>query len=88
MARSVRAGGARMVRRMVLLAWVAVVGSGCPHTWGKEGYVQRFLHENSLRKSTGEPLCSLNEAQWVELCGEETDHLGSCPQECPLPSEL
>ncbi len=74
----------RMTRWMVLLTLLA----GCPHTWGKEGYVERLAYENYLRSTPRQPRCPLSPREWFEACGEEGDYSRTCPENCPLPGEL
>jgi hypothetical protein len=70
------------------LVLLLILGTGCPHTWGREGYVQKMLHRNIINESSGKEPCRLDAEQWVRLCGEEIDHSGSCPEACPLQDEL
>ncbi len=77
-----------MTQRVLMLALLLTVEAGCPHTWGKEGYVQKTLHKNIIKESLSRSSCHLNEEQWLALCGKEFDHSGSCPVACPLPEEL
>ncbi|WPB79049.1 hypothetical protein KYC5002_07790 [Archangium violaceum] len=74
-----------------LLAWMPllVLGTACPSTWGKEGHVQKTFHKNLEQLHSQEyRSCPLDEEDWLELCGEEINHEGSCPKECPLPRQL
>ncbi len=77
-----------MVRQFLMLALLLTVGPACPHTWGKEGYVQKTFHKNLVKLNAEYQSCTLSEEDWLDLCGDEEDHAGSCPPECPLPSEL
>jgi hypothetical protein len=69
-------------------ALLLFLGTACPSTWGKEGYVQKTFHENLTQLNSKYQSCPLDEEEWLELCGEEDDHAGSCPRECPLPAQL
>ena len=62
----------RMTRWMVLLTLLA----GCPHTWGKEGFVERLAYENHLRTNSGQQRCPLSPEEWLEACGEEENYHG------------
>jgi len=77
-----------MTRRGLSLVLLLTLGTGCPHTWGREGYVQKMLHRNIINESSGNGPCRLDAEQWMRLCGEAVDHSGSCPDECPLPKEF
>ena len=77
-----------MARRFMTWALLLFLGSACPSTWGKEGYVQKTFHKNLMQRNSEYRSCQLSEDEWWELCGEEEDHEGSCPKECPLPAEL
>ena len=39
-----------MTHRLWILALALTVETGCPDTWGKDGYVQRAAFENVSRK--------------------------------------
>jgi succinate dehydrogenase/fumarate reductase-like Fe-S protein len=73
-----------------LLAWMPllVLGTACPSTWGKEGYVQKTFHKNILRETLDHSACPLTDDQWVLRCGNAVDHSGSCPEKCPLANEV
>ena len=73
-----------------MMAWTAMLtlATGCPHTWGKEGYIQRLAYENAKKDQVDTLPCDLTSEEWMELCGEEIDHKGTCPRNCPLPAEL
>ena len=77
-----------MARR--ILKWMVLLSPllGCPHTWGKEGYVERLSYENYLRTHSDLPQCPLDTEEWFELCGDKTDSKLSCPESCPLGKEL
>ncbi len=73
-----------------MMTWTALLAmvTGCPHTWGKEGYVQRLSYENIRRNQPRFQYCTLIGEDWVSMCGDETDHNGTCPEACPLPSDI
>jgi len=77
-----------MTRQGLWLVLLLTLGTGCPHTWGREGYVQKTLHKNIVNESSGKGQCLLTEEQWLTLCGDAVDHSGSCPEACPLPKEF
>ena len=77
-----------MTRRFPALVLLVLLGTACPSTWGKEGYVQKTFHKNLTTLNSEYRSCTLTEEDWLELCGDEDDHAGSCPPGCPLPSQL
>jgi len=71
-------------RRLLALAWLLTVETGCPDTWGKEGYVQKAFHENLVRESLREDSsCRLSQEEWRRRCAAPNDAAGTCPAECP-----
>ncbi len=77
-----------MTRRLLSLVLLLVVGTACPHTWGREGYVQRMLHENAVKNALAQSSCPLSEQEWRKACGAAVDHSGTCPKGCPLPKDF
>ncbi|HZH13376.1 MAG TPA: hypothetical protein VE057_03335 [Archangium sp.] len=77
-----------MSRGLLTVMPLLFLGTACPSTWGREGYVQKTFHKNLMRLHSEYRSCPLDEEDWLELCGEEIDHEGSCPKECPLPRQL
>ncbi len=77
-----------MVRSSMTWALLLFLGTACPSTWGKEGHVQKTFHKNVLKEALIHSSCPLTDEQWVLRCGHAADHLGGCPEECPLPDEF
>jgi hypothetical protein len=75
-------------RRLLALVLLLTVETGCPHTWGKEGYVQKTLHKNIIRDALERSACRMTSEQWLLKCGDEVDHSGGCPLECPLGDDI
>jgi hypothetical protein len=63
---------------MLLLA----LGTGCPHTWGRGGTIDRAL-EKDIQKRLREHRCHIGPDQWIELCAEPEDwDVLNCPPAC------
>jgi hypothetical protein len=77
-----------MARRFLVLALLLTIGTACPHTWGKEGYVQKTLHKNIIKDALVHRSCRMTPEEWLLKCADEVDHSGSCPPECPLSDEV
>jgi hypothetical protein len=77
-----------MIRRFMTWALLLFLGTACPSTWGKEGYVQKTLHKNVIQEALGHSSCRLTPEQWLLRCGGAVDHSGGCPDACPLGEEL
>lgn len=73
-----------MTRSLLTVMPLLFLGTACPSTWGKEGYVQKTFHKNILRDALHNSSCPLTDDQWVLRCGTAVDHSGDCPETCPL----
>jgi hypothetical protein len=71
-----------MPRRLLVLALLLAVETGCPHAWGRDGTIEMALRRD-LTESRENRSCKLSIDKWRELCRDaENPILAGCPPEC------
>jgi hypothetical protein len=72
-----------MIWRLVVVSMLLlVIETGCPHTWGRGGTIDRAM-ERDLQERLRQQRCNIGPDKWLEICSEPEDWepLG-CPRAC------
>jgi len=80
-----------MSRRLLMLALLLTVETGCPHAWGRGGTI-----DMAVRKDINESWrdgCWISKEAWYAVCGDEfwrrpKDEWWRCPESCRPPKPL
>ncbi len=71
-----------MTGRLLVLALLLAVETGCPHAWGRDGTIEMALRRDLTESRVNRP-CKLSTDEWKELCVDaENPILAGCPVEC------
>lgn len=71
-----------MTGRLLVLALLLAVETGCPHASGRDGTIEMALRRDLTESRVNRP-CQLSTEKWNELCVDaENPILAGCPPEC------
>ena len=73
----------RLARRLWILLLLGLA-TGCPHSWGRGGMVDRVMRKE-LKRYLAQNNCPLDTEDWYELCSER-ENQEECPAQCRLPA--
>ena len=69
-------------RLAVIMVFLLALGTGCPHTWGRGGTIDRAM-EKDIQERLRQQRCHIGLEKWLELCSEPEDwELLNCPPAC------
>jgi hypothetical protein len=71
-----------MTGRLLVLALLLAVETGCPHAWGRDGTIEMALRRDLTESRINRP-CDLSPETWRKICKDAKNPiLAGCPPEC------
>jgi hypothetical protein len=72
-----------VARRLLTLALLLTVETGCPHAFGRGGTIEMALRKD-LSESYSNRSCHMPHEKWLEICDDSNGRTTQpdCPREC------